>query len=93
MTTPKIAESERIALCGLLGAVNDDMDAPVTPEWEHAAWTVPRSAFVPDRIFLGEGLEPCNRADAPETWLRAVYANDSVVTQINDGEDPDDGER
>ncbi|RPK58197.1 Protein-L-isoaspartate O-methyltransferase [Streptomyces sp. ADI96-02] len=93
MTTPKLAASERIALRGLLGAVNDDMDAPVTPEWERAAWNVPRSAFVPERIFLGEGLEPCNRVDAPETWLRAVYANDSVVTQINDGEDPEDGER
>jgi protein-L-isoaspartate O-methyltransferase len=54
---------------------------------------VPRSAFVPERIYLGDELEPCDRAGAPETWLRAVYANDSVVTQINDGEDPGGGER
>ncbi|MBT2526668.1 methyltransferase [Streptomyces sp. ISL-99] len=33
------------------------------------------------------------RGVAPETWLRAAYADAPVVTQINDGEDPDEGER
>ncbi|MEV6326564.1 methyltransferase domain-containing protein [Streptomyces sp. NPDC051909] len=93
MTTLDLAASERIALRDLLGAVNNELDAPVAPEWERAAWIVPRSAFVPERIYLGDELEPCDRANAPETWLQAVYANDSVVTQINDGEDPEGGER
>lgn len=93
MTTPNLAASEQIAIRGLLGAVKADTDAPMRPEWERAAWAVPRSAFVPERVYLGDELKPCDRANAPETWLRMVYANDSVVTQINDGEDPKDGER
>ncbi|MFJ3158847.1 methyltransferase domain-containing protein [Streptomyces kanasensis] len=85
------AASERIANRDLLRALKQE--GYVAPEWEHAAWAVPRSAYVPDRVYLGDALEPCDRADAPDTWLQAVYANDSVVTQINDGEDPGAGER
>ncbi|WP_217222707.1 methyltransferase domain-containing protein [Streptomyces anulatus] len=93
MTTPNVAASERIAIRGLLGAVNADLEAPIRPEWERAAWAAPRSVYVPHRIYLGDELETCDRAKAPEEWMRAVYANDSVVTQVNDGEDPGDGER
>ncbi|RPK63588.1 Protein-L-isoaspartate O-methyltransferase [Streptomyces sp. ADI96-02] len=93
MTTPHIAAPEQIAIRDLLGAVNNSLDRPLGPEWERAAWAVPRSAFVPDRVYVGEQLEPCNRAGAQETWLRAVYADDSVVTQVNDGSDLDDEER
>ncbi|MER7515163.1 methyltransferase [Streptomyces sp. NPDC126499] len=93
MTTRDLAASGQIAMRDLFGAVNNDLDAPLGPEWERAAWAVPRHRFLPDRIYLGEDLEPCSRAEAPETWLRAAYSNDSVVTQINDGENPGDGER
>ncbi|GGZ10299.1 methyltransferase [Streptomyces nitrosporeus] len=93
MTAKDLAASEQIAMRDLFGAVNNDLDAPLGPGWERAAWAVPRHRFLPDRIYLGEELEPCNRAEATETWLRAAYTNDSVVTQINDGEDPGDGER
>lgn len=93
MTTPGIAASEQIAIRDLLGAVNKDMDAPMRPEWERAAWAVPRSVFVPERVCRGDELEPCDRTAAPVAWLRAVYANGSVVTQINDGKDPEDGDR
>ncbi|MET9932618.1 MULTISPECIES: hypothetical protein [unclassified Streptomyces] len=87
-----LAAAERTALRGLLDALK--REGLVPPEWERAARAVPRSAYVPERIYLGDDLQPCDRADAPETWLRAVYADDSVVTQINDGEDPgEDGER
>ncbi|MFD6587599.1 methyltransferase domain-containing protein [Streptomyces anulatus] len=85
------AASERIAIRDLLGALKQE--GYVAPEWERAAWAVPRSAYIPDRVYLGDDLEPCDRADTPETWLRAVYVNDSVVTQINDGEDPGEGDR
>ncbi|WP_254705849.1 methyltransferase domain-containing protein [Streptomyces vilmorinianum] len=93
MTATDLAASEQIAMRDLLGAVNNDLDTPLGPEWERAAWAVPRHRFLPERIYLGDDLEPCTRAEAPETWLRAAYANDSVVTQINDGQDPGDGER
>lgn len=93
MTTSNLAASERVALRGLLDAVNSELGTPVAPEWEHAAWAVPRSAYVPDRVYLGDELEICDRAHDPERWLRAVHANDSVVTQVNDGGDPGDGGR
>ncbi|WP_326677816.1 methyltransferase domain-containing protein [Streptomyces sp. NBC_01237] len=93
MTTPNLATSEQIAIRDLLGSVNHGMDTPLRPEWERAAWSVTRSAFIPERVYLGDQLEPCDRANDPEAWLRAVYADDSVVTQINDGEEPTDGDR
>ncbi|MFF5637401.1 hypothetical protein [Streptomyces sp. NPDC012825] len=90
--TEDFVAAERTALRGLLDTLR--REGLVPPEWERAARAVPRSAYVPERIYLGDDLEPCDRADAPETWLRAVYADDSVVTQINDGGDPgEDGER
>ncbi|MER5962023.1 methyltransferase domain-containing protein [Streptomyces sp. NPDC002057] len=93
MTPPNLTAAEQIAIRDLLGAVNNDMDAPLAPEWERAAWAVPRSAFVPERVYLGDEWEPCDRTEDPEAWLRAVCADDSVVTQINDGMDPVDGDR
>jgi protein-L-isoaspartate O-methyltransferase len=89
--TADVTAAERIALRALLGKLKQD--GCLAPEWERAAWAVPRSAYVPDRVYLGDDLEPCDRAGAPGTWLRAVYADDSVVTQINDGEDPGTDER
>ncbi|MGW7428995.1 methyltransferase domain-containing protein [Streptomyces sp. NPDC054861] len=93
MTTPELSASEQIALRDLLGAVNAALETPLAPEWERAAWAVPRHHFLPTRIYLGGDLTPHTRTDAPDTWLRAAYAADSVVTQVNDGRDPGDGER
>ncbi|MEV7090955.1 methyltransferase domain-containing protein [Streptomyces sp. NPDC093085] len=92
MTASDNAASERVALRDLLGAVGAGLGTPLRPEWERAAWVVRRSAFVPERIYLGEELVPCDRGREPENWLRAVYGDHSVVTQINDGEDPGDRE-
>ncbi|MCX2184248.1 methyltransferase [Streptomyces sp. SKN60] len=91
--TPELSASEQIAMRDLLGAVNNDLEKPLAPEWERAAWAVPRHRFLPERIYLGEELTPCARAEAPETWLRAAYTADSVVTQVNDGHDPGNQER
>ncbi|MEU2118656.1 methyltransferase domain-containing protein [Streptomyces sp. NPDC016459] len=91
--TTDLEAVERIAIRELLSAVAGDLGASMRPEWERAAWGVPRSVYVPDRIYLGDELEACDRADDPKAWLRAVYANDSVVSQVNDGQDPGDGER
>jgi protein-L-isoaspartate O-methyltransferase len=76
----------------LLGAVNEDLGAPLSPEWEQALWAVPRHRFLPEQIWVGDGLEPCRRSVAPETWLRSAYADEPAVTQINDGRDPGDGD-
>jgi protein-L-isoaspartate O-methyltransferase len=39
---------------------------------------------------VGDPLKPCHRAQAPDTWFRAAYANAPVITQVNDGRDPED---
>lgn len=44
---------------------------------------VPRSMFVPDRVWVDR--EPIDRAAEPGRWLRAVYGDQSVVTQFDDG--------
>ncbi|WP_175410149.1 methyltransferase domain-containing protein [Streptomyces sp. TRM64462] len=86
--TRNMEAAEQIALRGLLGTLNQTLPYPVGSAWERALWAVPRHAFLPDRIYVGDGLEPCSRTTGPETWLRAAYADGPVVTQINDGEDP-----
>ncbi|MCZ7414846.1 methyltransferase [Streptomyces sp. WMMC897] len=82
----------RAAARGLLGRLSETR--PLTPEWEAAFHGVPRHAFLPDTVWLGDELTPCDRAREPETWLRAAYADAPVVTQVNDGEEPGpEGER
>ncbi|MEC4018765.1 methyltransferase domain-containing protein [Streptomyces sp. H27-D2] len=56
------------------------------PEWRAAVASVDRALFVP-QVFEGGDFA----ADA-ESWLRAVYADAPVVTQVNGGEPTPDGE-
>ncbi|MFJ5685102.1 methyltransferase domain-containing protein [Streptomyces sp. NPDC093099] len=56
------------------------------PEWRDAVVSVDRGLFIPD-VFEGGDFT----AD-PEGWLRAVYADAPVVTQVNDGKPTADGE-
>jgi protein-L-isoaspartate(D-aspartate) O-methyltransferase len=54
---------------------------------------VPRHVFIPDTIWVhdpdtpagGPDMAPRRRADDPDGWLQAVYANEAVVTQVDDG--------
>ncbi|WP_424212169.1 methyltransferase domain-containing protein [Streptomyces sp. BI20] len=46
---------------------------------------MPRHLFLPDRVWVGDGLREVRRAEDPEGWLRAAYADEPVVTQVNDG--------
>ncbi|MEU6979140.1 MULTISPECIES: methyltransferase [unclassified Streptomyces] len=89
----ELSAAERIALRGLLGAVAKEPVGHLSSEWEEAAWAVPRHRFLPERIYLGDDLEPCDRTETPETWLQAAYADAPVVTQVNDGHDPGDADR
>ncbi|KOV35427.1 methyltransferase [Streptomyces sp. XY431] len=77
---------------GLLRSVTGELGHEIPDEWVEALAAVPRHRFVPDLIWVGEDNEPLNRADDPAGWLSAAYANAPVVTQVNDGAEPVDGE-
>lgn len=62
------------------------------PECREVFEAVPRHRFVPDVIY-GEDDEPVRRADDPDAWLDAAYANRPVVTQLDDGAEPAPGAR
>ncbi|MER7772058.1 methyltransferase domain-containing protein [Kitasatospora sp. NPDC096140] len=90
MTRP--AHQEQATTCGLLRAVSRTLGYEVAPEWRQAAAAAPRHAFLPDRVWLADGdaYELCDRRSEPERWLAAAYADAPVVTQINDGQEPED---
>lgn len=75
---------------GLLQTVSDGHD--LAPEWIKAATAAPRHSFLPDHIWIDldgtyRALE--RRADI-SAWLAAAYADEPVVTQVNDGVEPGD---
>ncbi|MFD5985927.1 methyltransferase domain-containing protein [Streptomyces cyaneofuscatus] len=80
------AEEARDPLRGLLGVVNESLGAPMASAWEAALRGVPRHAFLPETVWLGDDLQECSRNVAPEAWLRHAYADTAVVTQVNDGQ-------
>ncbi|MGW7412946.1 methyltransferase domain-containing protein [Streptomyces sp. NPDC054863] len=82
-----IGAEERAAMRGLLASVNENLGAAMAPAWESAYWAVPRHCFLPATVWAGDDLVECSRGTAPETWLRHAYADTSVVTQINDGQE------
>ncbi|WP_327236330.1 methyltransferase domain-containing protein [Streptomyces sp. NBC_01317] len=49
------------------------------PEWRDAVASVDRALFIPEVIGGGDF------AEEPEEWLRIVYTDGPVVTQVNDG--------
>nr|BFD89725.1 hypothetical protein KitaXyl93_10850 [Kitasatospora sp. Xyl93] len=81
---------------GLLQAVSRHLGHDVAPEWRRAAHATPRHRFLPARVWLGpdgDALAPCDRGSDPDRWWDAAYADEPVVTQINDGQhvkDPSD---
>ncbi|MEU8544941.1 methyltransferase domain-containing protein [Streptomyces sp. NPDC048717] len=90
--TDREVVAEQTAMRGLLGAVTADLGEPLAPAWEEAFWAVPRHRFLPDRVWLGAALDVCDRHTDPGGWLGAAYADGSVVTQVNDGRDPGEGD-
>lgn len=60
--------------------------------WRDAFTKVPRAAFIPDTIWCHDreldsryDLVPLQRSHDPERWMNLAYADDFVVTQVNDG--------
>ncbi|MEU0358831.1 methyltransferase domain-containing protein [Streptomyces cyaneofuscatus] len=80
------AEGARDAMRGLLGVVNQSLGAPMASAWEAAFRDVPRQAFLPEKVWVGDDLVECSRDAEPEAWLRHAYADTAVVTQVNDGQ-------
>ncbi|MFF2746327.1 methyltransferase domain-containing protein [Kitasatospora sp. NPDC058048] len=81
------------AVRGLLHAVSRFLGHDVASEWREAAEATPRHRYLPDRIWLNgddERLAPCDREHEPDRWLAAAYADEPVVTQINDGQEPEE---
>jgi protein-L-isoaspartate O-methyltransferase len=64
----------------------------LTDEWRAAFEAVPRHAFIPDHTWYHDAangeqrLIPRHRADDPDGWLSAAYQDESVITQVDDGE-------
>ncbi|MCB5179523.1 methyltransferase domain-containing protein [Streptomyces antimicrobicus] len=82
---------EQAATRGLLRAVSDDLGHDVAPEWQKAALAVPRHHFLPDRIWTDQDgrYAPVDRMEDAADWFSAAYALAPVVTQVNDGAEPD----
>jgi protein-L-isoaspartate(D-aspartate) O-methyltransferase len=60
----------------------------LTESWRAAFTATPRELFIPDRALWVRGADvkiPIDRDADPETWMRAVYSNDVIITQIDDG--------
>ncbi|MEV5571283.1 methyltransferase domain-containing protein [Spirillospora sp. NPDC052269] len=59
----------------------------LTPDWRPVFEAVPRHRFVPDTVWIEDGdrLLPVRRADDRSAWLELCYANEVVITQVDDG--------
>lgn len=56
--------------------------------WREAFTAIPRELFVPDRALWVRGSRektPIDRARDPDTWARAVYSDDFIITQVDNG--------
>jgi protein-L-isoaspartate O-methyltransferase len=60
--------------------------------WRAAFTEVHRHVFVPELVWCQDrdaagdcDLVPLRRAEDPQRWLELAYANDSVITQVDDG--------
>lgn len=59
--------------------------------WTPYVTAVPRERFIPARMWADDaddsdgGYVPVDRAAEPDRWARAVYANQVIVTQFDDG--------
>ncbi|MGW7004182.1 methyltransferase domain-containing protein [Streptomyces sp. NPDC054933] len=84
------SEKEQAAVSGLLHAVEAELGHPLAEHWRRAAEACPRHTFLPETIWTGVPLKPCRRVDDPDAWFATAYANTPVITQVNDGEEPED---
>ncbi|MFF1795390.1 methyltransferase domain-containing protein [Kitasatospora sp. NPDC058263] len=89
-------EEEQVAIRGLLLSVRDELGHEVAAEWRTTALALPRHRFLPDLIWLRDDrgrYRACDRRTDPAAWFTAAYTDEAVVTQINDGASPAEGDR
>lgn len=78
----------------LLGRMVDELSASgeLVPAWHDTFLSVLRHAFIPEVIWRHDAnsdsdddLVPLRRGDDPDGWLDLAYADDAVITQVDDG--------
>jgi protein-L-isoaspartate(D-aspartate) O-methyltransferase len=72
----------------LLAAVAEHLGRPLPPPYEEAVRAVPRHLFLPSLLWLRDGAggyAPRDRTADPEAWMRAAYADATLVTRFTDG--------
>ncbi|MFJ9840327.1 methyltransferase domain-containing protein [Kitasatospora sp. NPDC101155] len=90
--TTQLSTDEQAAMRGLLQTVSRFLGHEMALEWRKAAEATPRHRFLPDRIWLSgddDQLTPCDRDHEPDRWFAAAHTDKPVVTQINDGQEPE----
>ena len=68
----------------LIALVGDSL----TDSWRPAFTATPRELFIPHRaLWVHDGHVKCpiDRDTDPDTWMKAVYSNDGIATQFDDG--------
>ena len=82
------------AAAGLADGLVDQLisSESLTGDWCATFRAVPRHLFVPDLVWRHRTQhrdpEPIHRAEQPEAWPRAVYRDEFLLTQLNDGATP-----
>ncbi|HEX2299770.1 MAG TPA: methyltransferase domain-containing protein [Pseudonocardiaceae bacterium] len=67
----------------------------LTDSWRPAFTATPRELFIPDRalrIHADDTKTPIDRCADPDAWRRAVYSNDALITQFDDGAPEGEGD-
>jgi len=63
-------------------------------EWRSVFEVVPRAEFIPETVWVeGDGgvLVALRRAEDPRRWLELAYADDAIITQVDDGHPAQEG--
>lgn len=81
---------------GLAALLSDLAAGHVDADWLGVVESVPRHLFVPDTIWqvddsVGRRLVPLHRHQDPQRWLRYVYSDEAIETQVDDGRPAPDG--
>lgn len=66
----------------------DELAGSLPEQWRAAFLATRRDLFVPDVIWddaEGGGLVARRRDQHPDAWLQAAYADEPIVTQVDDG--------
>ncbi|HSZ29339.1 MAG TPA: hypothetical protein VK784_06220 [Pseudonocardiaceae bacterium] len=66
----------------------------MSADWRTAFETVPRAEFIPETVWVeGDGgvLVSLRRTRDPRRWCELAYADDAVMTQVDDGQPAPDG--